>query len=62
MSIDKFFPLLSLFILCNSSLNAQDQEVIYNDTLTKINDMCCPIADKITVNLQLDIGHNNNWS
>lgn len=35
MSIDKFFPLLSLFILCNSSLNAQDQEVIYNDTLTK---------------------------
>jgi len=35
MSIDKFFPLLSLFILCNSSLNAQDQKVIYNDTLTK---------------------------
>ena len=35
MSIDKFFPLLSLIILCNSSLNAQDQNVIYNDTLTK---------------------------
>ena len=35
MSIDKFFPLLSLIILCNSSLNAQDENVIYNDTLTK---------------------------
>ena len=35
MSIDKFFTLLSLIILCNSSLNAQDQNVIYNDTLTK---------------------------
>ena len=34
MSIDKFFPLLSLIILCNS-LNAQDENVIYNDTLTK---------------------------
>ena len=35
MSINKFFTLLSLIILCNSSLNAQDQNVIYNDTLTK---------------------------
>ena len=35
MSIDKFFPLLSIIILCNSSLNAQDENVIYNDTLTK---------------------------
>ena len=34
MSIDKFFPLLSLIILCNY-LNAQDENVIYNDTLTK---------------------------
>ena len=35
MSIDKFFPLLSLIILCNSSLNAQDENVVYNDSLTK---------------------------
>ena len=35
MSIDKFFPLLSLFILCNSSVNAQDENVVYNDSLTK---------------------------
>ena len=35
VSRDKFFPLLSLFILCNSSVNAQDENVIYNDTLTK---------------------------
>ena len=35
MSIDKFFPLLSLFILCNSSVNAQDENVMYNDSLTK---------------------------
>ena len=35
MSIDKFFPLLSLIILCNSYLNAQDENVIYNDTLTQ---------------------------
>ena len=36
MSINKFFTLLSLIILCNSSLNAQDENVIYNDTLTRI--------------------------
>ena len=35
MSIDKFFTLLSLFILCNSSVNAQDENVMYNDSLTK---------------------------
>ena len=35
MSLDKFFPLLSLFILCNSSVNAQDENVVYNDSLTK---------------------------
>ena len=35
MSIYKFFPLLSLFILCNSSVNAQDENVVYNDSLTK---------------------------
>ena len=35
MSMHKFFALLALFIFCNSSLNAQDENVIYNDTLTK---------------------------
>ena len=35
MSMHKFLPLLALFIFCNSSLNAQDENVIYNDTLTK---------------------------
>ena len=34
MSMHKFFALLALIILCNS-LNAQDENVIYNDTLTK---------------------------
>ena len=35
MSMDRFFALLALFIFCNSSVNAQDENVIYNDTLTK---------------------------
>jgi len=35
MSMDKFFSLLALFILCNFSVNAQDENVIYNDSLTK---------------------------
>ena len=35
MSMDKFFSSLALFILCNFSVNAQDENVIYNDTLTK---------------------------
>ena len=35
MSMHKFFALLALFIFCNSSVNAQDENVIYNDTLTK---------------------------
>ena len=35
MYTDKFFLLLSLFILCNSSVNAQDENVVYNDSLTK---------------------------
>ena len=33
--MDKFFSLLALFILCNFSVNAQDENVIYNDSLTK---------------------------
>ena len=33
--MDRFFALLALFIFCNSSVNAQDENVIYNDTLTK---------------------------
>ena len=35
MSMDKFFSSLALFILCNFSVNAQDENVIYNDSLTK---------------------------
>ena len=35
MSMHKFFGLLALFIFCNSSVNAQDENVVYNESLTK---------------------------